>query len=56
MTDDHEEGKVVPLRPVPKDDWTRVAVYECECKSRRFFLTPNGAECVYCGQLAKEWP
>ena len=53
---------IIPLpvkRPPPKRDvFLCTTPFEGEleiCNSARFFLTPEGPECVYCGELARDW-
>jgi hypothetical protein len=41
--------------PRPEETYKTALVWECICDSRRFYLTPEGPECVYCGKLAVEW-
>lgn len=61
MSDAGGDEKVVQLsrfRRYRRDVWLCDTLMEGDelCNSARFFLTPDGAECVYCGQLAKDWP
>lgn len=43
------------VEPSDPEGFQPETVWQCACLSRRYFLTPRGPECVYCGKLATEW-
>lgn len=61
MADYEDEPKVVAFkRPadeaaVGPAEYDELESFKCSCGSFRFFLTRKGPECVYCGDLCKEW-